>query len=166
MAKFHQMDLETYFDRFGLDVDELAVALMRRLEYLDDIRKRELFVLLQDHVKLEGQAETVKQKLDSNPMTMLTLVEEASANLNVAKKLRESVVNSKGDIIGSITDVQKALQASDRCLDTASKRWTDIYNTSTAIALEEAVKETIRGLSEEAYIDFIADLEEKLAEIR
>lgn len=166
MTKFHQMDLETYFDRFGLDVDELAVALMRRLEYLDDIRKRELFVLLQDHVKLEGQAETVGEKLREAPLTMLTLVEEASANLNVAKKLRESVIGRDGAIIGSIAEVQKALQASDRCLDTASKRWTDIYNSSTSQALEEAVKDVIRNLSEEAYIDFMANLEEKLSAIR
>lgn len=173
MAKHHEMTLESYFDRYGVDVDELAVALMRRLEHLEDERRRELLALLrgqEEGRQLVEQARTVAKgkqaKEQEEPLSMLVLVDEASANLQMAKKLRESVVNSDGSFIGTVADVQRAIQASDRCLQTASKRWTDIYNVSTAMALEEAVKEAIRALGDEVYQAFMEDLEGRLEAIR
>jgi hypothetical protein len=147
------MTLEQYIDTYGLDMDELALCLLRRIGHLDDIRRQELVRALVPEAKSAAQE------------NMLNLVEEASQNLRAAKALRESVVDG-GQIVGSVQDVQRALLAADRCLETSSKRFQDVYNVTSQLAIETAVKETMEEMPEEVYQRFIDRLESKLKHIR
>lgn len=147
------MTLEEYIDTYGIDVNDLAVCLMRRLSYLDDVRKEELKRQLLPDGRSAAHAH------------MLNLVTEASANIEVAKKLRESVIDN-GKILGTVGDVQKALLASDRCLETSAKRFSAIYSIASQQALEEAVTETMSEMDDETYRRFVTLLEDNLKTIR
>ena len=147
------MTLEQYIDTHGLDMDELSLCLLRRLEYLDEVRRQEFVRALAPEAKSAAQD------------NMLNLVEEASANLAVARKLRESVVGN-GDIIGTVGDVQKALLAADRCLETSAKRFQDIYNITSQVAIETAVRDTMEEMPDDIYQKFMASLESKLKHVR
>ena len=147
------MNLEDYIDRYGIDMDELALCLLRRIEHLDDVRKQELVRVLVPEAKSAVQE------------NMLDLVEEAAQNLRAAKALRESVVDS-GQILGTVQDVQRALLAADRCLETSSKRFQDVYNVTSQLAIETAVKETMEEMPEDIYQKFIERLESRLKHIR
>lgn len=148
------MTLEEYADRYGVNMDELAHFLCRRLEYVDSHHKDELLKALQPDTSSAAHS------------NMLNLVEEAAANMAVAKKLRESVIGKEGTILGTVGDVQKALLAADRCVETSAKRFAAIYSIASQQALEEAVTETMSGMDEDTYKVFITKLEEKLKGIR
>lgn len=147
------MTLDEYIETYGIDMGELAVCLMRRLEHLDEVRREELKSRLVPNERSEAHSH------------MLNLVSEASANIKVAKQLRESVI-SDGKILGTVGDVQKALLASDRCLETSAKRFSAIYSIASQQALEEAVTETMANMDDATYKKFISTLEEKLKGIR
>jgi hypothetical protein len=148
------MTLEEYADKYGVNMDDLADFLSRRLEYVDGYRKEQLLKALQPDEKSAAHS------------NMLNLVEEASANMEVARKLRESVIGKEGTILGTVGDVQKALLAADRCLETSAKRFAAIYSVASQQALEEAVTETIAGMDPVTYQNFIEKLESKLKTIR
>lgn len=148
------MTLEEYADKYGVNMDDLADFLSRRLEYVDDYRKEQLLKALRPDEKSAAHS------------NMLNLVEEASANMEVAKRLRESVIGKEGTILGTVGDVQKALLAADRCLETSAKRFAAIYSVASQQALEEAVTETIAGMDPVTYQIFIEKLESKLKTIR
>lgn len=148
------MTLEEYADKYGVNMDDLADFISRRLEYVDEYRKEQLLKALQPSCKSAAHA------------NMLNLVEEASANMEVAKKLRESVIGKEGTILGTVGDVQKALLAADRCLETSAKRFAAIYSIASQQALEEAVTETVSEMDSVTYQNFIEKLENKLKTIR
>jgi hypothetical protein len=158
MAVTRVYTLRDYIERYGLDVEELAVEVTQRLHQVSPQRREALRQALASDPRLPPpQGETTN---------FADLVVEASKNLQLAQKLREAVMDSTGRITASVSEVQRALAAADRALDTAAKRWQDLYNTSTAIALEEAVKSTIQTLSDEAYAQFMEDLELRLSQVR
>lgn len=148
------MNIEEYIETYGLDMDELSLALMRRLEHLDDVRRNELIARL--------TPESAKSAAHTN---MLNLIDQAKENLDLARKLRESVVD--GDrILGTVGDVQKALLAADRCLETSAKRFSAIYSIASQQALEEAVTEVMADMNQDTYEKFMMTLEDKLKNIR
>lgn len=147
------MTFDEYADKYGVNIDELAGFLYRKLEYLSQDRRKELL----DALAPDGKS--------AAHINMLNLVEEASANLEVAKKLRESVIGKEG-IIGTVGDVQRALMAADRCLETSAKRFATIYSIASQQALEESVTEAMQEMDQPTYEKFMALLEDKLKGIR
>lgn len=152
------MDLDEYIDRYGVNADDLALQLLRRVHLLDEFRRNELREVL--GVMPAPAPENIRRA------GFADLVGEASENLRLARKLRDSVTDHTGQIRASVSEVQKALAAADKALDTASKRWQDIYNTSTFIALEDSVKEVLQEVDEAIFKEFVGLLETRLAALR
>lgn len=148
------MTLEEYLDRFGANLDELAIALMHRANSLDPVRVRELLRVLQPEGKTAPQN------------NLLNLIDEARENLELARKLRDSVTGAGGELLGNVSEVSKVIMAVDRALESASKRFQAIYSVTSLQAVEECVKDTLAEMDEEASERFMARLESRLKSIR
>ena len=149
------MTLEEYFDRYGVNLDELALAVIRRAEMLDPVRVDELLRRLRP----DGE----KSAAQSN---LLNLVDEAQENLTLARKLRNSVTGQGGELLGTVSEISKTLMAVDKCLDGASKRFSTIYSIHSMQALEDSVKEVLQELDQDAYERFMNLFEDKLKSVR
>lgn len=148
------MTFEEYIDRFGMDMDELAVALMRRVEYLDPVRKEEILRALQP----EGRS--------ASQDNLLNLMEEARENLELARRLRNSVTGQGGQLLGTVSEVSKVIMAADKALESASKRFQAIFSITTFRAVEECVCEVLAEMDQDTADRFLATLEERLKGIR
>lgn len=148
------MTLEEYVDRYGVNVDELAILLLRKVEYLDDLRKQELVRTLQPEGKSAAQTQ------------LLNLMDEASENLELARRLRDAVTTKEGTLMGTVGETAKVIMAADKAVDSAAKRWQTVYNVSTMQAVEECVKEVLEDMDQDAADRFLTLLEERLKSIR
>ena len=146
--------MDEYFERFGVQVDDCAVAIMRHREQLDPVRKAELLRVLQPEEKSASQN------------NLLNLMDEARENLELARKLRNSVTGAGGELMGTVTEVSKVIMAADKAVDACSKRWQAAYNVTTMMAVEESVKEVMEGMDEEMSERFLSRLESRLKSIR
>jgi hypothetical protein len=148
------MNLEDYFDRYGIDVDGCAVAILQHREHLDPVRRSELMRALNPDDKSAAQS------------NLLNLVGEAQENLELARKLRNSITGAGGQLLGTVSEVSKTLMAVDKCLDGASKRFSTIYSIHSMQALEDSVKEVLQELDNDTYERFMTLLEDKLRNVR
>lgn len=148
------LTLQDYFDRHGVDVDQLAATLLQYSKHLTYERRAELIRALQPEEKSAAQ------------VNLINLAEEARKNLELARNLRDSMMGPRGSLNATPAEVSRALQAVDRVLDGASKRFSALYNQSTMQALEEAVKEAFVDLDQDTYEKFMTILEDKLRTIR
>lgn len=148
------MNLEDYFDRYGIDVDGCAVAVLQHREHLDPVRRAELMRALNPDDKSAAQN------------NLLNLMDEARENLDLARKLRNSVTGRGGELLGTVSEVSKVIMAADKAVDACSKRWQTVYSVTTMQAVEDCVKEVLSEMNEEASERFLAMLEERLKNIR
>jgi hypothetical protein len=149
------MDFEEYIERYGIDVNEVAKALLSRIDSLDNFSRNALYQEL-----APGDGKSASQT------NLLNLVDEAQENLALARKLRDSIIGKQGELLGTVGDVTKTLMAVDKCLDGAAKRFQTIYSVHSQQAVEECVKETLQEMSQEQYERFMWLLEDKLRAVR
>ena len=148
------MTLFEYFDRYGIDLDDCAVAIMRHRDQLDPVRKAELLRVLQPEEKSASQN------------NLLNLMDEARENLELARKLRNSVTGADGSLMGNVSEISKVIMAADRAVDACSKRWQTVYSVTTMQAVEDAVKTVMSEMDEDSSERFLALLESRLKNIR
>ena len=149
------MNFEEYIERYGIDVNEVAKALLSRIDSLDNFSRNSLYQEL-----APGDGKSASQT------NLLNLVDEAQENLALARKLRDSILGPQGELLGTVGDVTKTLMAVDKCLDGAAKRFQTIYSVHSQQAVEECVKETLQEMSQEQYERFMWLLEDKLRSVR
>lgn len=139
-------------------MDELALALMHRIEYLDPVRKEELLRRLQPEGPSGGRS--------ASQDNLLNLMEEARENLELARRLRNSVTGQGGELLGTVSEVSKVIMAADKAVDACSKRWQTVFNVTTLQAVEESVKTVLEELDPTVSERFLELLEDRLKGIR
>lgn len=152
------MNLEEYFDRYGVNLDELALAAIRRAEMLDPVRVEELLRRLRPEGPSGGRS--------ASQDNLLNLMEEARENLELARRLRNSVTGQGGELLGTVSEVSKVIMAADKAVDACSKRWSVVYNITTMQTLEDTVRDVMSEMDEDTSERFLAMLEDRLKGIR
>ena len=147
------MTLSDYISRYGASADALALELLRRMQGLSPAMRAEVERYF---------AKPVEQKT----LDMSDLLQDAAENLSVARRMRDSLIGADGKMLGTPAEMQKALAASDKALQTAVNRYKELYSVSSYRAVEETVKQVLAELPEDQAEDFLRRLEDALEEIR
>ena len=147
------MNLSEYITRYGASADALALELLRRMQGLTTAMRAEV-------------ERYFARPVEDKTLEMADLLRDAAENLSVARRMRDSLIAVDGKVLGTPAEMQKALAASDKALQTAVNRYKELYNVTSYRAVEEITKQIIAELPEEMAEDFLRRLEEALEEVR
>lgn len=147
------MTLSDYISRYGASADALALELLRRMQGLSPAMRAEV-------------ERYFSRPAEQKTLEMSDLLHDAAENLSVARRMRDSLISAEGQLLGTPAELQKALAAADKALQTAVNRYKELYNVTSYRAIEETVKQVIAELPEETADDFLRRLEEALEEVR